>query len=261
MRVLANPFRRTGDGASSAGAGSRRAALTLADQCFSSLSNFAVAVAVARGAGASGLGGFSVAYSGWLILAALHRSLVTDPMAIEGDVRNAEVSRSIKAGFAAEVLLGLGGTVGFLLVGSALMLAHQGTFGVSMLALAPWLPFLLVQDYWRWIGFMTRRPGRALANDTVFNCVQAVAFAAVFVSGTHSDAALIGAWGLGGLAGAIFGLRQYRVAPSFRGGWSLLRNRWAMSKWIAGSSLTNWGSGQMYVFIAAIFSARWAWEG
>ena len=40
--------------------GGRRAATTLIDQSFSSVSNFAVGVAVARVAGASGLGGFSL---------------------------------------------------------------------------------------------------------------------------------------------------------------------------------------------------------
>ncbi len=87
-----------------------------------------------------------------------------------------------------------------------------------MLAMAPWLPVLLVQDYWRWVGFMTRRPGCALANDTVFNCVQGAAFAAVFVTHTHSIVALIACWGLGSAAGALYGLRQYRVLPTFTGG-------------------------------------------
>ncbi|HXW78252.1 MAG TPA: oligosaccharide flippase family protein [Acidimicrobiales bacterium] len=239
-------------GPSPARAGSRRALLTLTDQGFSSVSNFAVAVAVARGAGASGLGGFSVAYSGWLVLAAMHRSLITDPMAIEGDVRSTEVGNAIRRGFAAEVLLGLAGAAAFVLVGGTLALANQGTFGFALLVLAPWLPFLLVQDYWRWIGFMTRRPGMALANDTVFNVFQATAFAAVFVFGVHNEAALIGSWGLGAAVGVLYGLHQFRVRPSFRGGWSLLRARWTISKWIAGSSLTNWGASQMYVFIAAI---------
>src|ERR1700728_2453863 len=72
--------------------GGRRAILTLTDQGFSSLSNFVVGVAIARGAGAAALGGFSVAYAGWLVLAAMHRALVTDPMAIEGDVRSHQVA-------------------------------------------------------------------------------------------------------------------------------------------------------------------------
>ena len=57
--------------------------------------------------------------------------------------------------------------------------------------------------------------GWALGNDTVFNCVQGAAFAAVFVIHTHSIVALIACWGLGSAAGALYGLRQHRVLPKF----------------------------------------------
>ena len=230
--------------------GGRRAFVTLADQGFSSISNFAVGVAVARVAGASGLGGFSLAYSGWLVLAAVHRSLITDPMAIEGDVRSTTARDEIKRGFAAEVLLGVSGTVLFVAVGTALMALHQETFAIGILALGPWLPALVVQDYWRWVGYMSRRPGLSLTNDTVFNCAQGAAFAFIFVDHVHSVALLIACWGLGGAAGGLWGLRQYRVLPSLAGGLQLLRSRWSFSKWLAGVSITNWGAAQAYVVLA-----------
>src|ERR1700722_3078310 len=90
-----------------AGAASKRALLTTADQAFSSASNFVVGVAVARIAGPQGLGGFSLAYACWLILAALHRSLVTDPMAIENDAVLADAPARLQRGFASEVILGI----------------------------------------------------------------------------------------------------------------------------------------------------------
>ncbi len=245
------PSRRAhGAGPSGAVASGRRAGVTLIDQGFASVSNFAVGVAVARDAGALGLGGFTFAYAGWLVLSAMHRSLITDPMAIEGDIRNSGTTLGIRRGFAAEVLLGLGAAICFVVIGAVLLLARQHTFGYAMVVLAPWLPFLVVQDYWRWVWFMSRRPGRALVNDAVFNSVQASAFATVFVLHVHSEAALISSWGLGASAGALYGLRQSRVVPTLSGGLSLLRARWSVSKWIAGSSLTNWGASQMYVFVA-----------
>lgn len=233
--------------------GGSRAGLTLVDQGFSSLSNFAVGVVVARVAGPVGLGGFSFAYAGWLVLSDLHRSLITDPMTIEGDVRSEcrkDRIRSIKQGYAAELILGSAVALVFVVVGLILGGLHAHTYGQAMVALAPWLPALVAQDYWRWIGFMSQRPGLSLANDAVFNVVQGGAVAVVFLAHTHSLVAIIGAWGLGGAAGAIYGLRQYRVFPSILGGLALLRNRWMMSKWLAGTSLMNWGSAQAYVFIA-----------
>ena len=239
--------------------GSRLAAITLLDQGFSSLSNFAVGVAVARGAGAAGLGGFTFAYAGWLVLSAMHRSLITDPMAIEGDIRNSKTNVGVKKGFAAEMLLGVSAAICFVLIGGSLLVIGQHTYGYAMLVLAPWLPFLVVQDYWRWVGFMSRRPGKALANDTVFNVVQALAFGAVFVFHKQSEATLISSWGLGAAAGAVYGLRQNRMWPAFRGGLSLLRARWSVSKWIASSALTFWGSSQMYVLVAGVILGCRPW--
>src|SRR6185437_16418192 len=83
-----------------------RAGLTLADQGVSSLSNFAVGVVVARLSGPVGLGAFSLAYAAWLLLASMHRSLITDPMAIEGDVRQANPRDAIGRGAGSELILG-----------------------------------------------------------------------------------------------------------------------------------------------------------
>ncbi len=87
---------------------SQRAIITTIDQCVSSVSNFAVGVVVARVSGVAGLGAFSLAYAAWLLVAAIHRALVTDPMAIMGDARHpTQAHANIKKGFAAEVALGL----------------------------------------------------------------------------------------------------------------------------------------------------------
>lgn len=244
--------RRYRDGLTKAGiaSGSRRAVVTLLDQGLASVSNFSVGVVVARIAGAAGLGGFAIAYAGWQIIAAMHRSLVTDPMAIQGDVRQQDVTDRIRRGLAADILLGLAGAV--ILAGFGLLLTamRQHTFGIAVMAMAPWLPILTVQDYWRWMGFLSRKPGRALANDVVFNCVQGAALAFIVVAHVHSVVAVIASWGAGGVVGALFGLRQYRVLPTLRGGLALLRSRWSFSKWIAGNQLVSTGQLQIAVVIA-----------
>lgn len=245
-------FRSSGAAAGATGAGptSRRAALTLFDQGVSSASNFAVTVVVARLAGAAGLGYFSFAYAAWQMLSALHRAVVTDPMTMTGDVPSSSERGRIRQGMAAELLLGSGGALVTAVVGLTLMVAGQRGYGSAMLALAPWIPFLLLQDYWRWIGFMSRRPGQSLLNDTVFNCVQGAAFGAVFIFHVHSVLVIVAAWGLGGLAGAVWGIVQYRTRPAFAGGWSLLSGRWGVSKWLAGDTLLNSGANQSSIFIA-----------
>jgi O-antigen/teichoic acid export membrane protein len=230
-----------------------RAFITTLDQGVASASNFAVAVAVARISGVAGLGAFSLAYAAWLFVAAMHRSLVTDPMAITGDARHPSDARAnVRAGFAAEVTLGLctGGI--FVLIGAALVILGQRSFGVSMLAVAPWVTFLLLQDYWRWIGFMQAKPGKALANDAVFDLVQAAGFAFLLVGHFHSTPLAIAAWGLGAVAGAVFGLWQFRVWPGLSGGWRWLRAKWAVSRWLAANSTASWGLTQLYAVLTAV---------
>lgn len=230
-----------------------RVAVTIVDQGVSSLSNFAVTVAIARLDGAGTLGAFALACAVWQIAAALHRALVTDPMTVYGDARDADATAEVQRGLAAELLLGLAGGLVLALVGGSLLLFGQRMYGIAMLVLAPWLPMLVAQDYWRWIGFMSRRPDRALANDVVFNCSQGVAFAAVLVLHVHSIGVIVAAWGVGGLAGALYGLRQHRVRPAFAAGWTLLIERWHLSKWLAGDTVVANVAHQVYiVFVGAL---------
>lgn len=64
-----------------------RATTTMLDQLLASASNVAVGIVVARISGPAGLGAFALAYTVWILVTTLHRSLITDPMAIMGDLR------------------------------------------------------------------------------------------------------------------------------------------------------------------------------
>jgi O-antigen/teichoic acid export membrane protein len=230
---------------------SRRAVITTLDQGMFSVSNFAVGIAIARIAGPVGLGSYSLAYALWLAFQALHRALITDPMAIENEVSQPRAHEHLASGLASELLLGVGATCLFGLLGASLLVSGEHKFGMSLIALAPWLPALLAQDYWRWIGFMQAKPGKSLANDLVFDGFQASVFVGLIVSGMRSPVAAISAWGAGATAGAIFGLRQFSVRPTFIGGGAKLRTHWPMSRWLSANGLTSWGSSQSYAVLTA----------
>ena len=234
----------------SRGSATRRVAVTTIDQCFASASNFAVGVVVAHIAGPAGLGAYSVAYTIWLVLGMAHRAIVTDPMSIESDAHQDDAQHRLQAGVAAE--FGLGAVVGFAVAMSSIAVIALGhtDVGIALLTLAPFLPFLLVQDYWRWVAFMQARPGRALANDAVFICLQAALLAVVIVAGLHSASLAIIAWGIGAIAGSIYGLRQFSVSPTHRGGVAMIGNRWHMSKWLLAGAMSSWGAGQAYPLLA-----------
>ena len=224
----------------------------MADQCVASASNFAVGIIVARVSGPAGLGAFALAYTVWILLTTIHRSLITDPMAIMGDMRREDKAKFIQCGFAADVTLGLMAACIIAAVGSALLVLGQHTFGVGMLSVAPWVVMLDLQDYWRWIGFMQGNPRKSLMNDLLFNAVQALAFGAVFLAGLHSVFAVVSAWGMGAAVAALYGLRQFSVRPSIRGGAAFLWSRWPTSRWLAGERTASWGASQLYLIVAGV---------
>lgn len=233
------------------GSAPRRAAITTIDQCFSSASNFAVGVVVARVAGPAGLGAYSVAYAVWLVLAVVHRAMVTDPMAIDGDARRDDAHTRLQSGASAEITFGVVVAIGMAACAAAVMVGGQHNVGLALLVLAPFVPFLLVQDYWRWVGFMQARPAQSLLNDTIFNCIMAVLLVVLIVCGLRSPSVAIVAWGVGAAVAAVYGARQFRVVPKRQGGVAMMRSRWHMSKWLLASGVTGWGSNQAWPIFAA----------
>ncbi len=135
-------------------------------------------------------------------------------------------------------------------VGTTCLIVGQHTFGVGLLALAPWVLVLELQDYWRQVGFMQGKPKKSLNNDLVFNTFQAMAFAAIFVFHVHSVFAVISAWGVGAASAALFGFWQFKIRPTFRGGGAFLRSRWPTSRWLASERTANWGAQQLYLIVA-----------
>jgi O-antigen/teichoic acid export membrane protein len=228
-----------------------RIGLTGLDQGVSSLSNFAVGVAVARVAGVAALGEYSLAYAAWLIVAATHRSLITDPMAIENDVNKPDAGFHMRVGLAAELTLGVASTAVFGVVGFVLLAAGQHAFGIVFVSFAPWLPFLIAQDYWRWLAFMKATPGRALSNDAVFDVFQAAVFVLLVAAGQRSSVLAIVAWGSGAIVASLFGLWQFSVRPTMTGGVERIRTRWHLSKWLLASSTAASGATQAGTILVA----------
>jgi hypothetical protein len=125
----------------------------------------------------------------------------------------------VRRGFAADVTLGLTAACFFAVLGTVLLLVGEPTFGTGMLAVAPWIVVLDLQDYWRWIGFMQGTPKKSLHNDLLFNTVQALAFAVVLltVSTRCSRSSRHGAWELPLPPSTVFGNSPYD--RRFTGGW------------------------------------------
>ena len=237
-----------------ASAGQRRAALTFADQSVSSVSNFITGVIIARLFGPAEFGLYTLTVMVWLAVVGLHRALITEPVIIRSGAAH-EPEAMVADGFGAELVLG--GVLSIVVAAGGLAAAAAGMrIGVLILALSPWLVSLLVQDYWRAMSFRQYRPEVALANDLLFVTVQALMIVAFLALGWRSAVSVITAWGIGATAGALLGLRRFRVTVSPLRGWRLLRTLWPMSRWMTADFVTNFASDQTYLFVLAILLSK-----
>ncbi|MGH3698653.1 MAG: hypothetical protein ACRDQY_04110 [Pseudonocardiaceae bacterium] len=228
--------------------GSRGAVLTLADQFVSSATNFAIGVMVARAGGADALGAFGIAFLIWLAVLAVSRALISEPMTVGDATGSGELQ--LREGMLATLLLGAAVAGCLAAAGGLLMLT--GASGVAVLALAPWIPSLLLQDYWRGMAFRLQRPDRALTSDGVFAVAQGSSTFALFVLNVHTVAAFIASWGIGATAGALIGLFQSRVRTTVRGGLTHLRSLWTRSRWFLAESGTAFLSDQGYLLLLPV---------
>lgn len=230
----------------------RRVLLTLADQAVSSVSNFATGVAVARLAGPVAFGHFMLAFTIWVVILGLHRSLVTEPVTVTSpEAGRADLGHAVAAELALAAALS-----GAVAAGGLLAVAAGIPVGVPITALSVWIVPLLLQDFWRAMAFRDRRPGRALLNDLLFAAVQGVALVVFALVGWRSAAQLIGAWGLGATAGAILGFFPVKGLAPVRRGISSLRRLWPTSRWMLADFSTGFGAEQAYLAYVALLLSQ-----
>jgi O-antigen/teichoic acid export membrane protein len=233
-------------------------ALTVADQAVSSASNFVTGVVIARLTGATEFGDYALTLSIWLVVVGLHRALVSEPVIVRSSSDDSHPF--LARGVGAELLLGT--AVGLVVAAGGLAAAAAGSrVGVLMLALSPWFPVLLVQDYWRAMAFRAGHPGRALINDIVFAAVQFGAIAVFVPLGLRTAPAIITAWGLGATVGALLGFRWFPGALSLREGWGVLRGVWDQSRWMLADFVTSFASDQAFVAFVALLLPRAEYGG
>jgi hypothetical protein len=179
---------------------SRHRAYVLADQGASSLSNVVVTILVANGSGRNTFGAFSLAMVAYILIAGGIRSVAGEPLLSLYADRGPRARRRIVAE--------IHGTALFLaMLGSLALVAAsvvgRGESGAALLALAAVLPFLIVQDTWRYL-FIIDRPGSALTIDMVWLVGVLLALPLVAVGAPVGHYVL--AWGISGALGAAVGV-------------------------------------------------------
>jgi O-antigen/teichoic acid export membrane protein len=186
-----------------------------ADQCIASGTNFAMAIVAARLLAPGGYGTFMLVIAAWFTLLTIVRAGLTQPFVVEAaGLRGSEFRAHAAMAAGAIALVALAAAAVLVVVGIAV--GAGGSTGQAFIVLGLFAPALLVQDFWRFAAFASRRPAMACFNDSVWGIVELVAFAAVFAAGTSSPPVAVAAWGSGGLAAGLFGCIQFRVQPSLR---------------------------------------------
>ena len=219
------------------------------DQGFSSATNLGLSLAAGRLLGPAGLGTVFLGFSIYLIVLNLLRTLVYQPLvAATATLDPEERARAAKRALTTCLVVGTLSSAGVVIAAETVV---RGFATSSLIIIAPWLIPTLVQDYWRNVLFREKRASAAAANDGLWFGVMLLTLPAIWR--WPSDLTVMAWWGLGALAGALFGLVQTRIFPSWPGeAWHWFRKEaWPFGKWNAGASVVVSVGSQLGAFVIA----------
>lgn len=251
MSLIASSTRRIGF--------RHRVVVTFVDQVVSSTSNFITGVAIARFSGAGQFGEYALVLTIWIVVVGIHRRVITEPIIVVTGDADTEAS-AVAQGVGAEIVLGAAASTLAACCG-VIGIVAGAEIGGMLLALSPWFVPLLVQDYWRAVGYQRRQPGLALVNDVAFAAAQVGAIVIFALVGWRSSAHMITAWGIGAAVGALLGFRSFPLRASWTEGWRLLVRLWPQGRWLLADFLTAFVSQQGYLVLAALLLSRVEYGG
>jgi len=188
----------------------RRLGWGLADQSLSSLTNFALAVLVARSVGIAELGAFGLAFTTYTLALNATRALCSEPLTVRYSATGeAEWQEGASAATGTAILLGA--LAGVVCIAASFLFG--GSLHPSLIVLGISMPGLMLQDTWRNAFFCNLRGAYAFTNDLVWAIAQLALITAVLVVGARSTPAFILAWGGAANVAAVFGSVQSGFLP------------------------------------------------
>jgi hypothetical protein len=218
----------------------------LGDQLLSSLTNFVLSLFVARSVSLTDLGAFTLAYSTFTLSLGAVRAVAGELVVVRHSAVPHQLWREgVRGAAGTAVMLGalVGG--GCLVAGVLFGGALRSVFGILGVA----LPFLLMQDVWRYAFFARARGRAAFLNDLIWAVVLFAMLAVLSWANVSSVAWFTSAWAMAGCVAAGVGLLQLRVAPSGAGTairW-LKRNRDLAPRFVAEFGIST-GVSSLTVF-------------
>ena len=217
----------------------RRTAWVIGDQALSGVTNVAATIAVARSVSSQAFGAFSVGFIVYILALGVVRGLVSQPLAVRRSASG--VSRDQMAGAAGAALV-TGAAIGLPLAGIGIVIG--GDVGLVIAVVGAFLPFLLLQDTWRFVFITTGRPGRAAAIDGAWAIAQVLFMGAVLLA-DGGLVALVVAWTASGAVAGGVGVVMERTLPSAHGAVDALRTHADLGPWFAAEFVFDTGSSQV----------------
>jgi O-antigen/teichoic acid export membrane protein len=204
------------------GRGVRRLGWGLADQSLSSLTNFALALLVARTVSTASLGAFGLAFTTYTLTLSATRAFCSEPLNVRYSA-TPEPEWRVGAAQATGMSLLMGTLTGAGCVAASFL--FTGTLRSSLIVLGIMMPGLIVQDTWRTAFFCNLRGSYAFANDLAWTIAQVILVAAVLIAGAGSTPAYLLAWAGAANIAAVFACIQAGFVPR-----PLRARRWLVSQ-------------------------------
>ncbi|RYP85565.1 hypothetical protein EKO23_12485 [Nocardioides guangzhouensis] len=176
----------------------------------SSLTNFVVAATAAHQLDATHLGAYSLAFLTYTVALTASRGLATDPLMVRLSGSDPATWRSaVRRSTGTATVVGV--TAGLIVMLVALYV--PAPISGAMLALGLVLPFLLLQDAWRYAFFVDGRPKAALVNDLVWAAALVPTITVVAEMSEPSAFGFVLAWGCSAGVAALAGCWQAWCLP------------------------------------------------
>lgn len=203
-------------------AGGRLAVMTV-DQVISGASNVLIAILAARLLSAADFGLFGIVFLVYVILIGVTRALVSDPLLVHPVESRSRAGEAIGTG----ILLTLPLAIGLAAAGLGIRM-WDPSLGDALIVLAACLPFLVMQDVGRYLGFATQRATRAVILDTVWLLAMFALVGVLLTRHGRTLASFIAAWGgSGAVAGVLlFAWYDFRRV---RFGLAWLKQTWGLA--------------------------------
>jgi O-antigen/teichoic acid export membrane protein len=229
--------------------------ITFIDQSIVSFVHFLISLLLARFLVPAEFGIWVLAYSVLVFAYGVQQALIISPMMVLGaatkgdDAKNYFSSTGIM-----QAIFGITVVAIFLITSGILHIIYKKPVTTYIfLAMSITSFSFLGQEFFRRMLFAQLKAKEALKNDILCYGLQVIGIIALFYAGILNAVNTFWIIALSALFAIIYGYYQCHnvLKPRLVLWRATIKENWDFGKWLLGSTLTTWTSGQAYIFIAA----------